>query len=61
MSLVDAEIAPPFMRLDFFEEKAPLKLFSGDSKVTRWSEKLLSLSSVKNQPLIILKCYLKSI
>ncbi len=48
MSLVDTAIAPLFMRLALFEQQVPLELFSRESKVGNWSQKLLSLPSVEN-------------
>ena len=48
LCLMDAAIAPLFMRIDLFEERAPLNLFAEESKIAKWSKALLSLPSVKN-------------
>jgi glutathione S-transferase len=46
-SLLDAAIAPAFMRMDLMEEIHPLALLDGLPKVRRWSEALLERKSVR--------------
>jgi glutathione S-transferase len=46
-SLLDAAIAPAFMRMDLMEEIHPLGLLDGLPKVRRWSEALLERESVR--------------
>ncbi|HEB59763.1 MAG TPA: glutathione S-transferase family protein [Gammaproteobacteria bacterium] len=46
-SLVDAAIAPLFMRIDLLEEQYPLRLYAGDSRVGRWAHALNRRKSVK--------------
>jgi glutathione S-transferase len=46
-SLLDAAIAPAFMRMDLLEEIHPLGLLDGLPKVRRWSEALLERESVR--------------
>lgn len=47
-ALVDAAIAPGFMRLELMEELRPLALFERLFKVKRWSDAVLSRESVRN-------------
>lgn len=47
ISLVDTAIAPLFMRLELYEEKAPLHLYATDSKISTWCTTLLSRPSVQ--------------
>lgn len=46
-ALVDAAVAPAFMRISLLEEIRPLGLLDGLSKVRRWSEALLGRDSVR--------------
>jgi len=46
-SLVDAAVAPAFMRIALMEEMHPLGLLDGLPKVRRWSEALLARESVR--------------
>jgi glutathione S-transferase len=46
-ALVDAAIAPAFMRMALMEEMRPLGLLDGLPKVRRWSEALLGRESVR--------------
>jgi glutathione S-transferase len=47
-SLVDAAVAPAFMRIKLMEGIRPLGLLEGLPKVGRWSECLLERESVRN-------------
>jgi glutathione S-transferase len=47
-ALVDAAIAPAFMRISLLEEIRPLGLFDRLPKVQRWSEALLGRESVRS-------------
>ena len=46
-ALVDAAVAPAFMRMALMEEMRPLGLLDGLPKVRRWSEALLERESVR--------------
>ena len=46
-SLVDAVIAPAFMRIALMEEVRPMGLLEGLPKVQRWSDSLLERESVR--------------
>jgi glutathione S-transferase len=47
-SLLDASIAPAFMRLALVEEIRPMRLLDSLPKVQRWSESLLARESVRD-------------